>query len=113
MVNDWTEKRRARQSNLIHQWRPWEKSTGPKTPKGKCRISLNAFKGGTRPILRKLAQVLRRIRPDIPIILCTGFSRTMNAAKAQALGIDAFLMKPLALRDLAATIQQVLARAVE
>ena len=57
-----------------------------------------------------LAQELRHIRPDIPIILCTGFSHVMNAAKAQALGIDAFCMKPLATRDLAVTIQRVLAR---
>ncbi len=54
-----------------------------------------------------LAKELRRIRPDIPIILCTGFSHVMNPEKAQALGIDAFLMKPLAMRDLAATIQHV------
>jgi PAS domain S-box-containing protein len=55
-----------------------------------------------------LAGELRRIRPDIPIILCTGFSHTMNAEKAQAQGIDAFLMKPLVARDLGLAIQQVL-----
>ncbi len=58
----------------------------------------------------QLAQALRRIRPDIPIILCTGFSYTMNADKAQAQGIDAFLMKPFRARDLAVTVQQVLAQ---
>jgi PAS domain S-box-containing protein len=57
----------------------------------------------------RLAQELRRIRPDLPIILCTGFSHVMNAAKAQALGIDAFCMKPLVAQELALTIQQVLA----
>ena len=56
----------------------------------------------------EFVQKLQRIRPDIPIILCTGFSHVMNAAKAQAMGIDAFLMKPVAPRDLAVTIQQVL-----
>jgi signal transduction histidine kinase/CheY-like chemotaxis protein len=56
-----------------------------------------------------LARALRRIRPDIPIILCTGFSHFMDAEKAKALGIDAFCMKPLVARDLAATIRQVLA----
>ncbi len=59
------------------------------------------------------ARELRRIRPDIPIILCTGFSHTMNAEKAQALGIDAFLMKPFVIRDLAMTIQQVLGQRAE
>ncbi|MEE8302210.1 MAG: PAS domain S-box protein [Candidatus Tectomicrobia bacterium] len=57
-----------------------------------------------------LTHELRRIRPDIPIILCTGFSYMMNDEKARALGIDAFMMKPVAVHDLAVTIQQVLAR---
>ena len=55
-----------------------------------------------------LAGALRRIRPDIPIILCTGFSHVINAEKARALGIEAFCMKPIGVRDLAVTIQQVL-----
>jgi PAS domain S-box-containing protein len=55
-----------------------------------------------------LACELRRIRPDIPIILCTGFSHTIDAEKAQAQGIDAFLMKPLVARDLGLAIQHVL-----
>jgi DNA-binding NarL/FixJ family response regulator len=56
-----------------------------------------------------LTKELRRIRPDIPIILCTGFSHVMDAEKAQALGVDAFCMKPLEARNFALTIQQVLA----
>jgi CheY-like chemotaxis protein len=59
-----------------------------------------------------LARALRQIRPDIPIILCTGFSYTMDADKARALGIDAFLLKPLRAWELSATIQQVLAHRV-
>jgi CheY-like chemotaxis protein len=55
-----------------------------------------------------LACELRLIRPDIPIILCTGFSHTIDAEKAQAQGIDAFLMKPLVARDLGLAIQHVL-----
>jgi PAS domain S-box-containing protein len=55
-----------------------------------------------------LAIELRRIRPDVPIILCTGFSHSMTAERAQELGIAAFLMKPLVTRDLALTIRQVL-----
>jgi PAS domain S-box-containing protein len=57
-----------------------------------------------------LACELRRIRPDIPIMLCTGFSHTIDAEKAQAQGIDAFLMKPLVARDLGLAIQHVLAQ---
>jgi signal transduction histidine kinase/CheY-like chemotaxis protein len=55
-----------------------------------------------------LARELRDIRPDIPIILCTGFSHTANAERARALGIDAFCTKPFVARDLAVTVQQVL-----
>ena len=31
MANGWSPERQARQAKLIRQWRPWEKSTGPKT----------------------------------------------------------------------------------
>ena len=55
-----------------------------------------------------LACKLRQIRPDIPIILCTGFSHIMDAEKADAQDIDAFLMKPATAYDLGTTIQQLL-----
>jgi CheY-like chemotaxis protein len=54
-----------------------------------------------------LTYELRRLRPDIPIILCTGFSYVMDATKAQAKGIDAFLLKPLTLKELDLAIRQV------
>lgn len=56
----------------------------------------------------RLAMELRRIRPDIPIILCTGFSHVMSMEKAQALGIDRLLMKPLGIQELGGALQQVL-----
>jgi len=56
----------------------------------------------------KLAQELLKIRLDIPIILCTGFSPSITADGAKYLGIKAFLTKPLLRRDLAKTIRQVL-----
>jgi hypothetical protein len=31
MANGWTSERRARQAALIQCWKPWERSTGPKT----------------------------------------------------------------------------------
>lgn len=54
-----------------------------------------------------LVRELRRIRPDIPIILCTGFSHVIDAEKARALGVDAFVMKPFVMHEFARTIQQV------
>lgn len=58
MANGWTPERRARQAELIRQWRPWEKSTGPKNPEGKATSSRNAWKDGCRPLLRELAKEL-------------------------------------------------------
>jgi PAS domain S-box-containing protein len=57
-----------------------------------------------------LVHALRRLRPDLPIILCTGFSHVMDAQKAQALGNVIFLMKPVDARELAVMLQQVFVR---
>jgi len=57
-----------------------------------------------------LVRALRDIRLDLPIVLCTGFSYAMTKDKAAALGIDAFLLKPLVAHDLGRTIRQVLAQ---
>ena len=55
-----------------------------------------------------LTHALRRIRPALPIILCTGSNDLIMAEKARALGIEAFCMKPLLIRDLSRLIRQVL-----
>jgi signal transduction histidine kinase len=55
-----------------------------------------------------LVRTLRDIRPDVPIILCTGFSHSLDAQKAQALGINAFLMKPWQGDDLARAVREAL-----
>ncbi|MBN2108115.1 MAG: PAS domain S-box protein [Deltaproteobacteria bacterium] len=57
----------------------------------------------------ELAQEFLRIRADIPIILCTGFSSQISEEQAQAAGIRAFVMKPYNMREIAATLQAVLA----
>ncbi len=58
MANGWTEERRRAQAEAIRAWRPWERSTGPRTAEGKARVRLNAWKGGARLLLRRLARVL-------------------------------------------------------
>jgi len=55
-----------------------------------------------------LARNLLKIRPNLPIILCTGFSHTISPEKTKTLGIRDFLMKPLTFQDLAHTIRNVL-----
>ncbi len=56
----------------------------------------------------QLALKLMDIKPDIPVILCTGFNETINEEKALAMGIDRFVMKPIVKDDLAKTIRNVL-----
>jgi CheY-like chemotaxis protein len=56
-----------------------------------------------------LAREARRVRPDIPVILCTGFSHTLTPEQAAELGIDAYLYKPLVAEELGAAIREVLA----
>ena len=56
----------------------------------------------------KLAQELLRIRPGIPIILCTGFSEHITEAKARAMGVLELAMKPLAMKELAKAIRRAL-----
>jgi len=54
-----------------------------------------------------LASEMMSIRPDLPIILCTGFSEMISKEKATSIGIRQFIMKPVAIRSLAKTIRKV------
>ena len=56
----------------------------------------------------ELARELMGIRPDIPIILCTGFSEVISVEEAKALGIREFVMKPFATREIAEITRHVL-----
>ena len=55
-----------------------------------------------------LAREIFSLRPNMPIIMCTGFSYLVDADKALAAGIKAFAMKPLTKREIARTIRNVL-----
>lgn len=41
----WTPEARAKQAALIHSWKPWTVSTGPRTLAGKAKVARNADKG--------------------------------------------------------------------
>ena len=56
----------------------------------------------------KLSAELIKIRYDIPILLCTGFSETISEEKAISLGIKGFLFKPIVMKNLAQKIREVL-----
>ncbi|MDM8556083.1 response regulator [Desulfococcaceae bacterium HSG7] len=58
----------------------------------------------------RLAQQLIRIRPDIPIILCTGHDKQIWKEKAHAIGIHKMLMKPFSRIELAETIRNTLGK---
>ena len=55
-----------------------------------------------------LGKELMRIRPDIPIILCTGYSDLISSEKAMAMGFRGFIMKPFTVREGAKLVRSVL-----
>jgi CheY-like chemotaxis protein len=56
----------------------------------------------------KLAVELMKIRPDNPVILCTGYSKTISDETASEIGIKALAYKPIVKSDLAKTVRRVL-----
>lgn len=56
----------------------------------------------------ELARQIMALRPGLPVILCTGFSEKVSAEKVKDMGIRGFLMKPVTISDLAATVREAL-----
>lgn len=56
----------------------------------------------------KLSGRLRKIRSDIPILICTGYNETLTEETLNALGINGVLMKPIVIRDFSRKIREVL-----
>ncbi len=56
----------------------------------------------------QLAEEILSIKPDIPIVICTGFSERINEEQAEAIGVKGFLMKPVVKSDLASMVRKVL-----
>ena len=56
----------------------------------------------------EMARQIKAIRPDIPIILCSGFSERIHPKTTEAIGISAVLMKPVLYTELAHTVHRVL-----
>lgn len=56
----------------------------------------------------QFAKKLMEIKPDIPIIICTGFSVKINKSKAESIGIKGLLMKPVVMSKLANMIRKVM-----
>ncbi len=56
----------------------------------------------------ELSRELIQIRPDIQIILCTGFSRILDEEETRKIGIKGILRKPITFQDSSYTIRRVL-----
>ena len=54
-----TDAHRKRRRAMTGRWKPWEKSTGPKSLAGNAMSARNADKGATRAMLRELRRALR------------------------------------------------------
>ena len=59
-MSAWTPERRQRQREAIQRWKPWNRSTGPKSPEGKARVARNAWTGGHTVMLRQLGKELNQ-----------------------------------------------------
>lgn len=55
-----------------------------------------------------LARDLLALRPELPIILCTGFSESVTLEQVRALGVREFMLKPLVMRQLAEALSRIL-----
>lgn len=56
----------------------------------------------------KLFKKIRDVNPDIPVIICTGYSPLMDEEKAEKLGISSLMIKPVKIADIIRTIRKVL-----
>jgi CheY-like chemotaxis protein len=56
----------------------------------------------------KLVKEILDIRPDTPIILCTGFSEKIDEKQAIKLGVADYIEKPFVQRDFAIKVRKVL-----
>ena len=53
---------------------------------------------------------VRKVRQDIPVVLCTGFNHNLAPEQAKRMGIDAYLMKPLLAEELGRAVGRALER---
>ncbi|SDU55272.1 PAS domain S-box protein [Desulfobacula phenolica] len=64
----------------------------------------------TMPVMTgaNLAQQMMQIRPDIRVILCTGYSSILSKTQAMEMGIKQFVLKPVTQKEIAGLIRKVL-----
>jgi DNA-binding NtrC family response regulator len=55
-----------------------------------------------------LAEHMIKIRPDVPIIICSGYNDKLTEEKAREIGLKGFMMKPFVLKKMARLIRKVM-----
>jgi len=55
----------------------------------------------------EMAEEMLKVRADIPVFLCTGYSEMVTPEKARSIGIREFFLKPTVIHDLSRTIRKV------
>lgn len=60
-----TAEHRALRAEMIRQWKPWERSTGPKTVEGKQASALRGYKGNLRGKLKDIRNAIRDVAIQI------------------------------------------------
>ena len=60
MARGWTDERKARQAALIRSWKPWSRSTGPRTDAGKATASQNRQRS-----LERASDAVEQARRDL------------------------------------------------
>jgi hypothetical protein len=81
--NGWTAERRRKQAKAIRRWKPWRKSTGPRTHAGKRGVAQNAYRGGMREFERTLRAAIRG-NFDASRALAEGWSYAPGRTKSVA-----------------------------
>ncbi|MEN8189901.1 MAG: ATP-binding protein [Thermodesulfobacteriota bacterium] len=56
----------------------------------------------------ELALAVKAVRPNFPIILCTGYSNVLSKARCRAMGIDKYIIKPVIRNELSGAIRKLL-----
>jgi len=56
----------------------------------------------------RLTKEILTIRPQMPVIICTGYSERISAEEAEALGARKYIEKPIDVQNLAAALREVL-----
>jgi len=56
---------------------------------------------------RDLLLAMRQVRPELPVVIWTGYRESMGETTAEALGFSAFMRKPITLEDLSATLRKI------